>query len=73
MATLDNPDNYINFMAKQLGIRYQIKKIFVDGSNVCLLYDLTIGAKTTYCCGLYTVENGKIKSLRVLMPYTYFK
>ena len=73
MATLDNPDNYINFMAKQPGIRYQIKKIFAAGSDVCLLYDLTVGNKTNFSCGWCTITNGKIQSLRVLMPYTSFK
>lgn len=73
VVSLDNPDEYVNFMSKQKGIKYNIKKIFIDGTDVCLLYDITIGDKTNFSCGWYQIKNNKISSLRVLLPYTSFQ
>jgi len=33
-----SPDEFINMMRNQRG-KYDIKKMFVDGDDVCLLYD----------------------------------
>ena len=73
VVSLDNPDEYVAFMSKQKGITYDIKKIFVDGTDVCLLYDITVGDKTNFSCGWYQIKNEKIVALRVLLPYTSFK
>lgn len=51
---------------ESMKLKYDIKKAFVEGDDVCLLYDLKIAGKTIFGCGWYHVENGKINSLKVL-------
>ncbi len=51
---------------RQLMIRYEIKKVFADGEDVCLFYDYTISGTTRFGCGWYKVRAGRIASLRIL-------
>jgi hypothetical protein len=51
---------------EKMKLKYDVKKTFVEGDDVCLIYDLAIGGKTVPCCGLYHLRGGKIDSLRVL-------
>jgi limonene-1,2-epoxide hydrolase len=53
---------------KPLGLRYEIKKTFADDNDVCVLYDITFSKPvvTLLACGLYSVDNGKISSIRVI-------
>ncbi|MDA4129693.1 MAG: nuclear transport factor 2 family protein [Thaumarchaeota archaeon] len=46
----------------------EMKKVFVDGGDVCLLYDLITKEPpvTSFTCDWYHVENGKISSVRVV-------
>ena len=49
-----------------------IKKVFVDGQDVCLLYEMTYREPppplTTFLCGLFHVnDDGKISSLRIVL------
>src|SRR5580658_8895923 len=53
---------------KKLGINYEISKAFVDGDDVCILYDLRFSKPpvTVVGCGLYHVIGGKIDSIKVI-------
>jgi len=51
---------------ERLRLKYEVKKMFVDGQDVCLLYDLNMSGKIVFGCGWYQVEEGKIRSLRVV-------
>ena len=53
---------------KPLGLSYDIKKAFVDGDDVCVLYDIsfTKPSVTLLACGWYRVSNEKIISIRVI-------
>ena len=53
---------------KSLGLKYGIKKSFADDKDVCILYDITFSkpAVTLFACGLYSVDSGKISSIRVI-------
>ena len=54
---------------KPLGLSYVLKKVFADGSDVCIIYDISFSkpaAVTLFACGLYSVVNGKISSIRVI-------
>jgi len=51
---------------ERMKIKYNIRKVFIDGGDVCLLYDFTISKVSVFGCGLYHVDNGKINSLRVV-------
>jgi hypothetical protein len=55
-------------------LKYKILKAFEDENDVCLLYDLTMAGQTIFGCGWYQVQNGKIKSLKVVFdPRPFLK
>jgi hypothetical protein len=51
---------------ERLKIRFNIKKIFENGDDVCLLYDFSSESVNLFGCGWYRLENGKINLLRVV-------
>jgi limonene-1,2-epoxide hydrolase len=65
MGSRQGAEAYFHDM-ERLRLKYQVKKVFVDGNDVCLLYDLTISGVTVFSCGWYRVESGKIQSLKVV-------
>ncbi len=65
MGSRTGADTYINEM-KGLKIKYKIEKAFVDGDDVCLIYDLLMNGITIYGCGWYHLINGKISSIKVV-------
>lgn len=65
LGSRNNADEYFNDM-RNMKLKYKILKAFEAENDVCLLYDLTISGLTIFGCGWYKVENGKIKSLKVL-------
>jgi hypothetical protein len=50
----------------RLQLKYDVKKVFVDGQDVCLLYDLNMSGTNIFCCGWYQVQDDRIRSLRVV-------
>ena len=60
-----SPGEFISMMQKQRG-KYDIKKVFVDGEDVCLLYDFTTGTVTTFFSSWYKVKDGKIISIQTV-------
>jgi len=58
-------DSYFHDMERML-LKYEIQKVFSEGDEVCLLYNLQISGKTIFCCGLYEVKHGRITSLKVV-------
>jgi hypothetical protein len=60
-----SPDDFLKMMEQQLG-RYDIKKVFVDGDDVCLLYDFATEKATVFFCSWYQVKVGKIASIRTI-------
>jgi len=67
MGTRQGGDTYINDM-KGLLLKYNISKTFVEEDDVCLIYNIRFRNlnEPIYSCGLYRLENGKIKSIRVV-------
>jgi predicted ester cyclase len=47
-------------------VLYEVKKVFVDGDDVCVFFDFNIGSVTLFACGWFHVDNGKISSIRVV-------
>lgn len=60
-----SPDEFLTMMGQQHG-KYDIKKVFVDGSDVCLLYDFVTPKVTTFFCSWYQVKDGKISSIQTV-------
>jgi hypothetical protein len=46
--------------------RYDIKKVFADGNDVCVLNDVVWGNVAFLACGWYHLENQKIRSLTLI-------
>ena len=65
MGSRQGADAYFQDM-ERLRLKYQVKKVLADGSDVCLFYDLAIGGVTVFGCAWYRVESGKIQSLQVV-------
>jgi hypothetical protein len=65
LGSRDGAEAYFKDM-KNMKFKYDIKKTFVDGNDVCLFYDIDMSGKAILTCGWYHVENGKISSLRVV-------
>jgi len=58
-------DDFLKMMEQQRG-KYDMKKVFVDGDDVCLLYDFITEKVTTFFCSWYQVKEGKISSIRTV-------
>jgi hypothetical protein len=60
-----SPDQFLDMMQKQAG-KYSIKKVFVDGSDVCVLYDFATKTVSTFFSSWYQVKDGKIISIQTV-------
>ncbi len=65
LGSRNGAEAYFNDMEK-MKLKYDVKKVFVNGDDVCLLYDLTMSGITIFGCGWYHVDGDKINSLRVV-------
>ena len=70
LATYDKPEPYLEDLKKLHNIvkGVDMKKVFVDGSDVCLIYDMITNtpAGSAFISEWYHVEGGKIASVRVV-------
>jgi len=60
-----SPSEFLSMMQKQQGT-YEIKKVFVDGNDVCLLYDFVTKAVAAFFCSWYQVKDGKIVTIQTV-------
>ena len=44
---------------------FDIRKIFADDKNVCVLYDITVSGIMLFACGWFQLEAGTVRSMRV--------
>lgn len=65
LGARNGADAYFKDMEK-MKLKYHIRKSFLNGDDVCLLYDLDMGGSTIFGCGWYHLKNGKITSLKVV-------
>ena len=65
MGERTGAEAYIADMQK-MKFKYDIKKAFADGADVCIWYDIDMGGKTILCSGWYKIEDEKIKSFEVI-------
>jgi hypothetical protein len=59
------PRDFIEMLRKYKG-KYDVNKIFVDGSDVCLWYDLKTNGATVSMSSWYQVKNGLIVSIQTI-------
>ena len=65
MGSRDGGDAYIADMEK-MKFKYEIKKVFEDGNDVSVFYNIDMGGKTIFCSGWYHLSHGKINSIKVI-------
>jgi len=63
--TYGKPYDFIEMLRKYRG-KYDIKKAFADGDDVCLLYDLKTNGPTVFMSSWYQVKQGKIVSIQTV-------
>lgn len=66
-----NPKEFLN-MLRIYKAKYDIKKVFVDGNEVCLLYDMKTPKVTAYTASWYRVKNNKIEYIRSIFDSKLF-
>jgi hypothetical protein len=70
LASHDKPEGLLKDLEQLHHIvsGVDMKKVFVDGDDVCLLYELKTKSPelSSFTCDWYHVRNGKIQSLRVV-------
>ena len=68
--TFDRPDAYLESIKKLHNIieRIEMKKLFVDGDDVCMLYDMVTKspAGTAFIAEWHRVKDDKIAAIRVV-------
>ena len=68
LNSFDRAEPYLKYNEHLNLPKFDIKKVFVDGQDVCLLYELNIGSPPValFVCGWFHVnDDGKISSLRL--------
>jgi limonene-1,2-epoxide hydrolase len=65
LGSRNGAEAYFKDMEK-MRFKYDIKKTFADGDDVCLLYDINMQGTTIFTCGWYQIKDGKIASLKVV-------
>lgn len=63
--TFGKPLDFIEMLRKYRG-RYDVKKVFADGDDVCVLYDLKTEGPTVFMSSWYQVKGGKIVSVHTV-------
>jgi hypothetical protein len=61
----DGLQNYLDDLI-HIKISYVIQKTFLEGEDVCVLYDMTISGIVVFACGWYRLSGNKISSIRVI-------
>jgi limonene-1,2-epoxide hydrolase len=59
------PKEFIDMLRSYHG-KYDLKKVFTDGNDVCLLYDLKTPQATVFMCSWYQVNDGRIMSIQTV-------
>jgi|SRR3954466_10871313 len=65
LGSRDGADAYFKDM-QQMKLKYDVKKVFSDGADACVLYNLEMSGKKIFCCAWYHLKDGKVNSLKVV-------
>jgi len=63
--TFGAPMGFIEMLRRYHG-KYEIKKVFADGDEVCLWYNLKTTGPTVFMASWYQVRDGKIVSIQTI-------
>ena len=65
LGSRNGADEYFKDMEK-MKLKYNIRKTIREGNDVCLFYDVNLSGAKVFCGAWYHLEEGKIKSLKVV-------
>lgn len=51
---------------ERIRLQYDVKKIFSDNTDVCVIYDIIMNGRPIYSCGWYQLDDTKIKTFKVV-------
>ena len=71
MGSCDEPEQFLKDAAGT-NATYEVKKVFSEGDDVCVLFDTVMPVLTMFTCGWYHVEGGKIDSIRLVFDASPF-
>ena len=63
--TFGKPLDFIEMLRNYHG-RYDVKRVFADGDDVCVLYYLATNGPTVFMSSWYQVKDGKIASIHTV-------
>ena len=63
--TFGVPRDFIDMLRQYHG-KYDVKRVFADGDDVCVLYDLITSVATVYMSSWYVVKDEKIVSIQTV-------
>lgn len=66
-----SPTDFINMLQNFKG-KYDIKKVFTDSGEVCVLYDLITESVVAFMSSWYQLENDKIVSIKTIFDSKLF-
>jgi SnoaL-like domain len=69
--TFSKPNDFVEMLSKYHG-RYDIKKVFSDGDDICLIYDYKTPVGKAVMCSWYQVRNGKISWIQTIFDPSQF-
>lgn len=61
----DRADRLIE-MLRTYRSKYDVKRVFAEGDEACVLYDIATPAATVFMCSWYRVQDGKISSIQTV-------
>ena len=65
MGNRDGGDDYMKDMEK-MKMKYRVSKVFTDGNDISVAYDIDMSGKRIFSMGWYHVADGKIDHFKVL-------
>lgn len=65
MGSRDGSDNYMQDMRK-MKFKYNLKQVFVDWRDVCVICDINMSGQVIPTCCLYHVKDGQITSIQAI-------
>ncbi|MEO6524297.1 MAG: nuclear transport factor 2 family protein [Mucilaginibacter sp.] len=65
MGSRDGAEAYFKDM-EHMKLKYDIKRLFSDGDDVSVFYDIAMGGQHIFSSGWYHLKDGKINTIKVL-------
>jgi hypothetical protein len=66
-----NPHEFVQMLQKYSG-KYDVKKAFVDGNDVCLIYNFSAFGANAIMCSWYELQEEKIASVLTIFDPSPF-